>query len=257
MGSKPDSVRRRFATLKDKSLRNVLAHCIGKEFPRIGGQRILELCAEMIVNVIKDHMRPKDFVTHGQVLWMGISVDDPPSFGKRTADTDLVPVILDISTVDDVESRIERNSPKKRLLDKAIRLCKQAYQQGVLLSSSDLAELLSSCPAYIGGLLAGHERETDEVLPRRATLHDMGSYITHKRIICWKRYGEGKTTDDIARETYHSLEAVDRYLGQYDRVRHCRLQGMPTHEIAFTLGCSVSLVEEYLDIDRELERKND
>ena len=54
-------------------------------------------------------------------------------------------------------------------------------------------------------------------------------------------------------ETYHSLEAVDRYLGQFDRVRHCRQQGLSVEETAFTLDCSWALVNEYLAIDGELE----
>lgn len=49
------------------------------------------------------------------------------------------------------------------------------------------------------------------------------------------------------------LEAVDRYLGQFDRVRHCRGEGMSPEQTAFTLNCGVSLVNEYLAIDGELE----
>ena len=81
----------------------------------------------------------------------------------------------------------------------------------------------------------------------------MGTGLTHKRIICWKRYAEGKSPDLVAQETYHSLEAVDRYLGQFDRVRHCRCQGLTPEETAFTLDCSRLLVNEYLAIDQELE----
>jgi hypothetical protein len=61
------------------------------------------------------------------------------------------------------------------------------------------------------------------------------------------------STDEISRQTYHSPEAVDRYLGQFDRVRHCRRQDLSTSQTAYTLNCSVRLVEEYLAIDRELE----
>jgi hypothetical protein len=64
----------------------------------------------------------------------------------------------------------------------------------------------------------------------------------------------GKPADVIARETYHSLEAVDRYLGQFDRVRHCRGEGMSPEKTAFTLNCSVALVNEYLAIDHELKK---
>ena len=59
----------------------------------------------------------------------------------------------------------------------------------------------------------------------------------------------------VARETYNSLEAVDRYLGQYDRVRHCRLQGLTPEQTAHALGCSVRLVNEYLAIDDLLEER--
>ena len=257
MGKKRDVERSRFTTLKDKTLENAIAHRIGKEFPRVGGERMLKLCSEIVLEVVREHIRPVDYIRHGQILWVGISVEDPPSYGKRIADSDLVPVILTVSNEDDINSRIERKSPKERLLNKGVRLCKQAYEQGALLSNSDLAELLNTDPSYIGGLLADYERSTGKVLPRRATVHDVGRGITHKRIICLKRYMEGKTCEEIARETYHSMESVDRYLGQYDRVRHCRLQGMEAREIAFTLNCSISLVEEYLNIDGELERKND
>jgi hypothetical protein len=81
----------------------------------------------------------------------------------------------------------------------------------------------------------------------------VGTSLTHKRIICRKRYAEGKDVPQIARQTYHSVESVDRYLGQYDRVRHCRLAGLTPMETAHALDCRLSLVNEYLMIDSELE----
>src|SRR5262249_4388856 len=107
----------------------------------------------------------------------------------------------------------------------------------------------------IATLLAAHERATEALVPRRATLHDVGSGLTHKRIICWKRYAEGKEPHVVARETYHSLEAVDRYLGQYARLRHCRLQGLTPEQTAHALGCGLPLVKQYLAIDDLLESR--
>jgi len=256
MGSKPDYVRKKFAPLKDRTLKNVLAHRIQTEFPRIGGPRIRQLCAEMILEVINDHVRPTEHITHGQILWMAISVNDPPARRKRIADTEMVPVVLDLSTSADIDIRLQRKSRERLLLEKGLRLCQQTYKQGAVLSNSDLAELLNVSASQISSLLAEYERKTGKVVPRRATVHDVGTGMTHKRIICQKRYIDGKPSDQIARETYHSIEAVDRYLGQYDRVRHCRLQGMTSMETAHTLGCSLFLVNEYLEIDRELEAKD-
>jgi hypothetical protein len=255
MSTKPDFVRKKFGPLRDKTLRNALAHRIAKEFPRIGGPRICKLCADMILEVIFKHMRPQDHVAHGQTLWMAVSVNDPPRHRQKIADTDLVPVLLELSTAEDVDQRIERLPVSQRLLHKAVRLCKQAHRQGGLLSNCDLAELLNNHEGRIAVLLAEHERKTNTLVPRRATLHDVGTGLTHKRIICWKRYAEGKEPHIVARETYHTLEAVDRYLGQYDRVRHCRLQGLTPEQTAHTLTCGLRLVQEYLAIDDLLEKK--
>jgi DNA-binding CsgD family transcriptional regulator len=249
---KLDRVRKMFGSLREKSLKNALAHVIGRDFPRIGGDRIRALCAEMILDVVAEHLRPREHLRHGQILWLGVDINDPPSRGKRTADTDLVPVVLDLSTDEDILARIDRVPVEERLRMRAIRLCEQAYRQGALLSNADLAELMTGDASRISSVLTAHERNRGKVVPRRATLHDMGCGITHKRIICWKRYAEGKSSDQIAHETYHTVEAVDRYLGQFDRVRHCRTQGMTPFETAYALSCSRGLVEEYLRIDREL-----
>jgi len=253
MGSRRDHVRNKFAPLQQKTLQNALAHRIAEQFPRIGGPRNRELCADMILEVIDQHLRPREHIRHGQVLWTAVSLDDPPHQRKRTADTDLVPVLLDLSTPDDIHRRLDRLDATQRLLQKALRLCRQAHEQGGLLSNCDLAELLSHDDSRISQLLVEYERSTNQVVPRRATLHDVGTGLTHKRIICRKRYAEGKEAHLVAQETNHSLDAVDRYLAQYDRVRHCRLQGLTPEETAQALDCTVSLVKEYLDIDRELD----
>ena len=253
MVRKADYVKKRFGPLQGKTLKNALAHAIGEGFPRIGGDRIRALCADMVLEVLQEHLRPRDHVSHGQVLWLGVDVDDPPARGKRLVDTHLIPLILDLSTSDDIQARLDRQAPRVRLQAKAIRLCEQAYAQGPLLSNCDPAELLNTHDAYVAQELAAYEREHGKVVPRRATLHDVGTGLTHKRIIVRKRYRDGLSTEKIARQTYHSPEAVDRYLGQFDRVRHCRRQGLSTPQTTYTLNCSVRLVEEYLAIDRELE----
>lgn len=255
MGAKVDFIRKKFAPLLDKTLENALAHRIAQEFPRIGGERICRLCAQMILEVLEAHVRPLEHVRHGQMVWMAVAVSDPPSRGKTIARSDLVPVVLDVHTAGDTEAILARKSPRQRRLDKAIRLSRQAYEQGALLSNCDLAAILSCSDNDVSSSIVRHERQTATVVPRRATIHDVGSGLTHKRIICLKRYRDGKPAHEVARETYHSLEAVDRYLGQYDRVRHCRLQGFSVEKSAYTLSCSASLVREYLAIDDELEQR--
>jgi len=98
MTNKTDRLKAGLEPLLAKTLENALAHRIEKEFPRIGGPRICKLCAEMILEVVHNHVRPKDSIRHGQVLWTAVSIEDPPGWSQKIADTDLVTVVLDAST---------------------------------------------------------------------------------------------------------------------------------------------------------------
>jgi DNA-binding CsgD family transcriptional regulator len=184
-----------------------------------------------------------------------MDVNDRPGWCQKVADTNLVTVVLEASTAEDVQARMNHEDADRWRLRKAIRLCRQAYEQGGLLTIYDLSEILNYSDSMIARLIKKHEYKSKKLVPRRGTIHDAGNAISHKWIICHKRYVEGKSADQIARETYHSLDAVDRYLGQFDRVRHCLQQGMDTNEIAHILNCGVSLVEVYRAIDTELSNK--
>lgn len=203
----------------------------------------------------------------GKVTLVAVSADEPA--GKAVGDCEKLTVCLSLHRgAEDDKLRVKAGPAawrRARLLD----LCQQALSQGALLTredlahhvffvgtrtiSRDLALMLHVSDAKIADALCQDEDQTGQVVPRRATVHDVGTGQTHKRIICRKRYLEGKAPPEVARETYHRLEAVDRYLGQYDRVRHCRQQGLDESQTAYTLDCSIGLVRPYLEIDRELE----
>lgn len=248
----PDYVRQRVGPMKLKGLHKELSRVIRQQFPRIGGPRMTDLCATLILEIVDRHLLPTEHLRHGQLLWLGFDLDDPPSRGKTMADVRLIPVILDVCTAEDLDAHLDRLLPRERLLRRCLRLSHQAYEQGALLSNIDLAFILGASDSRIGELLAAHEREHQIVVPRRATLHDVGSGVTHKRIICWKSVVEGKTSDQVARETHHTIAAVDRYLGMFDRVRFCRRQSLEIHDIARTLKCTERLVREYIAIDQML-----
>lgn len=143
MGGRGDDTREKFGPQKQRTLRNALAHRIGKEFPRMGGERIRDLCAEMVLEVVEEHLRPRDHQSHGQILWMAVSRDDPPSRGKTAQNTDMVPVVLSLVDEQDIDSIMDHADSSARIASKAVRLCWQAYEQGALLSGVDLALLLN------------------------------------------------------------------------------------------------------------------
>lgn len=257
MARKVDDVKSKFKPLKERTIVNSLSQCLHEQFPRIGGPRIRTLCAEMILDTLEANLVLQARLSHGHIVWMATAEDDPPRRYRKTSETKTVPVILELSTNDDVQARIDRVKPQDRLLSKVLRLCRQAYEQGGVLSNSDLAELLSRDASAIGSLIANYERQNDCVVPRRATIHDVGTGVTHKRIICRKRYIEGKPSHIIAKETCHTRESVDRYLAMFSRVRHCRQEGLSKEQISFTLNCSKTLVQEYFEIDDEMPSGED
>jgi hypothetical protein len=248
-----DSRKKKYSPQKHRGLEAALIQTLGREFPRLGGPRMLGLCTELILEVVDTHIVSTDKVGHGQVLWCAIDADDIPRRGKTAVNTKMNPVILNLFHPDDLEKYLARTHSWAQIqLQRMIRLCQEAHQQGSLLSGVDLSLLLGIDDAKVASMLAAYERENDQVVPRRATLHDMGSGVTHKRIICRKRYLEGKDPHQVGRETYHTLEAVDRYLGQYDRVRHCRSEGLTPQETAHILACGERLVHQYLEIDDQI-----
>jgi hypothetical protein len=257
MGAKADFVRKKYGPLARKGLEAALLNCLARDFPQLGGMRMLRLAAARILEVVFQHLQPRAAMRHGQVLWTGIALADKPGWRKPLEQMKWVPLVLDLVVAEDVEAIVARQPAPQRLLRRCLRLCRQAHEQGALLSNCDLAVLLGIRDSTIAKTLAAHEKETASLVPRRATLHDVGSGVTHKRLICWKRHGEGKTSDQIARESYHSLEAVDRYLGQYNRVAECRRQGFDVERTAYLLSCGVGLVKEYWTLVEQLEGGED
>jgi Protein of unknown function (DUF1670) len=162
---------------------------------------ILHLCAEMILEFLHQHLRPRENVGHGQVLWLAIRADHPPLRGQPLTYTHLVRVVFDLSTPDGLQARLDPQPPAQRLRTQAVRLCEQAHRQNALLSNCDLATLLHTDDSQIATQLDEHKRQTGRLVPRRATLHDVGTCLTHKRLTCWKRYAEGNDPPVVACET--------------------------------------------------------
>jgi hypothetical protein len=120
-----------------------------------------------------------------------------------------------------------------------------------LLTEADVSLVLHLPINTVSAVVLRHERETGQTIPRRGTIHDMGRSVTHKRIICYKRLVEKKTTSQVAEETFHSPEEVEYYVKSLRRVLLCLNSGMPEEEIAAATGRSLSLVREYLDLIRD------
>jgi len=155
--------------------------------------------------------------------------------------------VLDLVTPEDIAlSRAGQHSQIRR--GRIVRLFRQAYEQGAVLSEADVSFLTYVNHNTISAHVLKYERETGQTVPRRGTIHDMGPSITHKAIICYKRLVEHKPTSQVAQETFHSPKAVEYYVQCLRRIQLCRDSGMSKEDTARATGHSLSLVQEYLDL---------
>lgn len=232
-----------------KTLRQTLIRFIQREFPRLGGPWVIELFVDKLLELVDTYRIARDRLKPGQTVWQAVAVDERPGYRKPMTETRQVPVVIAIADqeeVEDLRSRVKRREILQRGL---VRAANDAYAQGGVLTVTDLALLFNHSTSWISKLIRDYEAETGEVVPRRGNIHDMGRTVTHKWIICRKAYLEGKLTPTIARETFHSPEAVDNYILGLSRVHFATVrQGMTPQEAAFALQQPLYLVEEYVEM---------
>jgi Protein of unknown function (DUF1670) len=120
-----------------------------------------------------------------------------------------------------------------------------------VLGHADVSLLLNMTVSRISTHVLNHERATRKLIPRRGTFHDMGRSVTHKAIICYKSLVEKKSTSQVAQETFHSPEDVERYVQCFRRIQLCRDSGMTKEDTARVTGHSLTLVHEYLELMAE------
>jgi hypothetical protein len=251
---RPRTYARVYDASKRKTFRSSLCHLLQTEFPGFFGPTVTQLFADKIDALFERFHPPRSRVKAGQVFWAAVAVDDPPNRDKRIENTRLVPVVLDLVTPQDIDKTMGRGCNRIQIRqDKILRLFRQAYEQGGVLSYGDVSLLVHISISAISEVVQAEQELTGLLVPCRGTIHDMGRSITHKAIICYKRLVEKKSTSEVAQETFHSAEEVEYYVQTLRRVQLCRDSGMALDDIAVATGHSKSLVQEYLNLIEEFK----
>jgi len=237
-----------------KTLRQSLIRFITREFPRLGGPWVIELFVDKILELVDSYRIARDRLKPGQTVWQAVAVDERPGYRKPMTRTRQVPVVITVVNQDDIAD-LRNNVKRSELIKRAlVRAANDAYAQGGVLTCTDLSVLFHFGHSRIAELIREYEAETREVVPRRGNIHDMGRTVSHRRIICRKAYLEGKPTHVIARETFHSPEAVDHYILGLARVYFATVQrGMTPEEAAFAIQQPLSIVQQYVRVIEEFD----
>ncbi len=231
-----------------KSFEGALEAFFEQECPQLGGLRTRQVLVQVIADMVHQFFPSTDHLNAGQTTWTTVHKDAKCAYGKRISQTPLQPVILDLVRPQDILDRANGKKLRELKMEAAARLCIQAYEQQGCLTLAEVAILLKIAPSTASKYIRQWELDHHEVVPRRGTIHDMGPTLTHKNIIIHKLFIEQKTVQQVVRETYHSMQAIHRYIMAFRRVLLCYQKKMGIERIAFATGMSKRLAKEYIAI---------
>jgi DNA-binding CsgD family transcriptional regulator len=239
-----------------KSFPGALNAFFSQECPQLGGQRTRQVLVHSIVQMIERFYPPSTHLRPGQTPWVTVDKDAKGAYGKRMSQTRLTSVVLDLVPPGEATERKGGKKLREIKKDAVARLFTQAYEQGGCMTNVETALLLKMSPSSVSKYTREWERENDTLLPRRGTIHDMGPTLTHKKEIIERLFLQGKSVAQVMRETYHSAEAITRYIVAFKQVLLCQRKRLSTEETAFAVKMSKRLVEEYQKLITELASKN-
>lgn len=239
----PDHVKR-FSSAKLRFVKGALNNFFQREFPKLLGPILRERLVEELIKIIDTTLPAREHLKPGQIIWNAVDI----STRADSQNPKFVPVILTIISEEDAE-KLSQGVPMPEVRNNAIaRMIKEAYGQGGLLSMRDIGLLLWKRHSNISQYRLQYEKEHDTTLPHTGSLQDMGSCISHKKMIIKKVIVDKKDPFAVAKETKHSINAVDRYLKDFYRVKHCFNNGKNVSFTSTVTGINKFVVKQYWDI---------
>ena len=240
---KPDTYHR-YHSAHDRFIKPIIEDFFNKELPNTFGPNMRSNIADELIAIFNANNREIQTVKPGQILWNAVHKDTRADSRNRK----LVPVVLTIVADEDISMLEKKKAISENRQRIIARITQEAYDQGALLSMRDIGLLLASDIGLISADRKRYELKYSCSLPQTGTLHDMGSCITHKYQIVFKYVIEKKDPTIIAKETNHTLRAVDHYLKDYNRVKLLYQDNKPPEYIKAATAMPVHVINQYIDI---------
>ncbi len=239
----PDSVKR-YDAAKHRFLRPVLINFFAREFPKLFGPLMRERIVDELITLFEKTTPEVKRIKPGQILWNALDINTRGDSPNRR----YVTVVLSVITENDVEQLANGVPMSVVAINAIVRMIKEAYEQGGVLSSRDIGLLTLRTPSYASRIRLEYEKKNNCLLPHTGLLHDMGSCISHKTTIIHKVLVEKKDPADVARECNHSQRAVDRYLKDFHRVKTAYKLNQDNDYIHIVTGIAKHVVKQYVEM---------
>jgi hypothetical protein len=185
----------------------------------------------------------------GQIQVMVVDATVAPNVPLVNAKQRLVTLTLHAGEVD-IETRKKGSVPVLRQ-NRLHRMCREAFQQGGLLTLEDLANLFNCGVRTLVNDLAALRKKS--IVPAlRSTTKDMGRAITHRRLII-TLWLQGFEYSEIAGKACHSVDSVANYVDKFKRCAGLFASGFDVHAVALMVKLSTPLTLEFQEIHASME----
>lgn len=221
-----------------------------RECPKFFGPVLRDKVADELISLFEANAPQTSRLKHGQILWNALDKNTRADSAHRK----YVPVVLTVISEQDVEQLTQGVSMSAIAKQAIVRMIREAYEQGGVLSSRDIGLLRLRTPQWASKVRRQYEQDHGCTLPHTGTLHDMGSSISHKTIIIRKVILEKKDPAAVARECTHTQAAVDRYLKDYHRVKTLHDLGKDVEFIHLVTQIAKHVIAQYITIIDQEEK---
>jgi hypothetical protein len=198
----------------------------------------------------KEHANIK--LADGEIAYEAVAAEEPA--GKHIRLTRKITTKLNLINLNTDLDALAQYGLAGLRRHRLMRLTRQAYEQGALLSYEDLAMLLTTSPSTVKRDVAALKHQGLFIMTR-GMKHDMGPGLSHKTIIL-DLYFNGYTFSEIEIKTNHSETSVKRYLADFTQVAMLYKQKFSHQQIRLIAKKSDRLVREYIQLYQTFEKKD-
>ncbi|WAI02386.1 DUF1670 domain-containing protein [Methanogenium organophilum] len=229
----PPSLRSAWAKTKENQLLAILEEEYG--FKHATGRSLVHLMNEFAEEFYGWHRSDM------QIIYQTVDFREPP--GRTFGEMPLRPVFLTMAVPEDTMA-FENGGLQGMRRHKLIRLAREAYDQGGLLTQHDLALLLTTSSRTI-------QRDIKELrnagirVPTRGAVHEYG-HIPSIRSVCVDRFLCGEGVDSTAAKCGVSTDMVRRYHRQFTDTVVLYARGYRAEDIIDVTGVPEKVVGEFL-----------
>ena len=97
----------------ESSLENSIINLIATDYATIAGNKPRQMLAGDIVKLVSEEFKNPDRFEPGQALWLGVDVNDRPSYVKNAQKTILKPVVITVWSRENLDMRVEGYSNRE------------------------------------------------------------------------------------------------------------------------------------------------